>query len=176
MKNQKGFTLIELIIVIVILGILAVTAAPQFINLGGDARAAALQGLKASIDGASNLVYSKAAIAGIEGDASDGASTPGYLQANGIDVVYGYPAATVDGITKALSINIPDWDIAYTASTGVGTVPATVRFAPVGTTPTSGTGALDPADHSTITKCYVQYQDTTTLGGRPTITVVNNNC
>ena len=38
MRNQKGFTLIELIIVIVVLGILAVTAAPQFFNFSGDAR------------------------------------------------------------------------------------------------------------------------------------------
>ena len=41
--KQEGFTLIELIVVIVILGILAVTAAPKFIDLQGDARASALQ-------------------------------------------------------------------------------------------------------------------------------------
>ena len=38
MKRNAGFTLIELVIVIVILGILAVTAAPKFLNLQGDAR------------------------------------------------------------------------------------------------------------------------------------------
>ncbi|WP_219592386.1 prepilin-type N-terminal cleavage/methylation domain-containing protein, partial [Aeromonas salmonicida] len=37
MKKQAGFTLIELVIVIIILGILAVTAAPKFLNLQGDA-------------------------------------------------------------------------------------------------------------------------------------------
>lgn len=46
MKQPQGFTLIELVVVIVILGILAVTAAPQFLNLQGDARRASLQGLK----------------------------------------------------------------------------------------------------------------------------------
>ncbi|MGL4893853.1 MAG: type II secretion system protein, partial [Shewanella sp.] len=45
MKKQQGFTLIELVVVIIILGILAVTAAPKFINLQGDARVSALNGL-----------------------------------------------------------------------------------------------------------------------------------
>ncbi len=40
MKKQTGFTLIELVVVIVILGILAVTAAPRFLNLQNDAREA----------------------------------------------------------------------------------------------------------------------------------------
>ncbi|MBY8273482.1 type II secretion system GspH family protein [Vibrio fluvialis] len=61
MKRQGGFTLIELVVVIVILGILAVTAAPRFLNLQDDARKAALQGLKGAMDGAAGIVYGKAA-------------------------------------------------------------------------------------------------------------------
>lgn len=49
MKRQGGFTLIELVVVIVILGILAVTAAPRFLNLQDDARESALQGLKGAM-------------------------------------------------------------------------------------------------------------------------------
>ncbi|ACJ27327.1 MSHA pilin protein MshA [Shewanella piezotolerans WP3] len=51
MNKQNGFTLIELVVVIIILGILAVTAAPKFINLQGDARVSTLQGMKAAIQG-----------------------------------------------------------------------------------------------------------------------------
>ena len=62
--QQRGFTLIELVIVIVILGILAVTAAPRFIDLQGDARASTLQGAKAALTSGMQLVYAKSAIAG----------------------------------------------------------------------------------------------------------------
>lgn len=53
--NQAGFTLIELVAVIVILGILAATAVPRFINLQDDANLAAMTGVAAAIEGGSNL-------------------------------------------------------------------------------------------------------------------------
>lgn len=47
--KEQGFTLIELIVVIVILGILAVTAAPKFMNLTSDANSAVVKGLAGAI-------------------------------------------------------------------------------------------------------------------------------
>ena len=114
--QQKGFTLIELIIVIVVLGILAVTAAPQFINFSSDARESTLQGLRGSMNGAADLVFGKAAIEGIEGEANDDAASPVYLTVDSIQVVYGYPATTADGITAALNINVNDWQICLHSS------------------------------------------------------------
>ena len=89
MKKQGGFTLIELVVVIVILGILAVTAAPRFINLQDDARDATLKGLQGAIQGASGMVYGRAAIAGLESTSGSVSAGTGTIQ-----TVFGYPAAT----------------------------------------------------------------------------------
>ncbi|MGI1987669.1 type II secretion system protein [Shewanella glacialipiscicola] len=113
MKRQQGFTLIELVVVIIILGILAVTAAPKFMNLQGDARVSALQGLKASIQGANTLVYSKAALAGLEKASTatlvDIAGTPGTGAteiADDVSTLFGYMDATATNFPRALDISV----------------------------------------------------------------------
>lgn len=67
MKRKSGFTLIELVVVIVILGILAVTAAPRFLNIQDDAREARLEGMKGAIASGLGIGYGKMAVAGLEG-------------------------------------------------------------------------------------------------------------
>ncbi|MGC9459295.1 prepilin-type N-terminal cleavage/methylation domain-containing protein [Vibrio genomosp. F10] len=102
MKRQGGFTLIELVVVIVILGILAVTAAPRFLNLQNDARKSSLQGLKGALDGAAGIVYGKAAINGSE-------TASAATDVDGISTIYGYPVATSAGIGQAVVGLTSDW-------------------------------------------------------------------
>ncbi|EEX37988.1 MAG: type II secretion system protein [Vibrio metschnikovii] len=123
MKKQGGFTLIELVVVIVILGILAVTAAPRFLNFQGDARKASLQGLKGAIDGASGIVYGKAALAGLE------TSAAATLTDGNIAIVYGYPAATPTGIGRAVIGLDSDWEA---QSPAVVTTPPSIRYSFIG--------------------------------------------
>lgn len=87
--KQKGFTLIELVIVIVILGILSVTAATKFINLQRDARISALQGLKGEMTGAANQLHPKTILAGMDTQVSGAIS----IEGDTIEIVYGYPKA-----------------------------------------------------------------------------------
>ncbi|WP_436323004.1 type II secretion system protein [Vibrio cidicii] len=158
MKRQGGFTLIELVVVIVILGILAVTAAPRFLNLQGDAREASLQGLKGAIDGAAGIAYGKAAIAGL-----DSASTATNLTGvpNG-QVIFGYPTATSTSLGAFVNGLAQDW----TASGGADTAGATVRFSFIGNT----NWAAAPNG------CYVQYQAAQSTTSSAVTTVVDGGC
>lgn len=99
MKNEKGFTLIELIIVIVILGILVVTAAPKFFDFSGQARKSSLNGLKSAMGSAAHLINARAAI---EGKTNSIIADNVYV--DGVHLVYGYPTATPDGILKAVEL------------------------------------------------------------------------
>ena len=102
MKKQSGFTLIELVIVIIILGILAVTAAPKFLNLQENAKKSAAQGVQAAVRSSAQLVYSKSALEGEERDSSAAVTdSDGTL----INTAYGYPTANNAGIGNAVTID-----------------------------------------------------------------------
>ncbi|WP_392340293.1 type II secretion system protein [Moritella marina] len=101
MKRNSGFTLIELVIVIIVLGILAATAVPKFINLQDDAKISAMKGVEAAVHSAANIVYSKAAIDGVETKKSGNKVV---VSGSDVAVVYGYPEATKVALDNVLEL------------------------------------------------------------------------
>ncbi len=69
MNKQKGFTLVELVVVIVILGIMSAVALPKFVNLAPDAHNAAAQGVAGAIASASSTNYAARTVNAASGQA-----------------------------------------------------------------------------------------------------------
>ncbi|WP_428457116.1 prepilin-type N-terminal cleavage/methylation domain-containing protein [Photobacterium makurazakiensis] len=104
MKN-KGFTLIELVVVIVVLSILAVTAAPKFLNIQSEARVATLSGAKGALQGANAIIFGKAAIEGIEkGHAEIN------IEGESVNLIDGLPIARLSSLDAVWNSDLYGYD------------------------------------------------------------------
>jgi MSHA pilin protein MshA len=165
--SQQGFTLIELVVVIVILGILAVTAAPRFINLTDDAKTATLDAVKASLQSVNSLIFAKALIAGNE--TVDGATTTTTLNVNGspVPITFGYPRSDDAGDSDdTFSTILLDLDASEFVVDNRGTDLVYIE-------PTGERSAADISATPVPTSCFVSYAESTGVGTKPTITVVD---
>jgi len=171
LSKSSGFTLIELVVVIVILGILSITALPKYINIKSDANIAKISGAIGAIKSSVSLFKSKTLTSGNEFKTQvefSGVKGSNYqpwaatATATGFSADYSSPPEIFEGA----GLNVDDWAYRIHVSSGSYAVVATPR------------NVLDKAEPTEsevkTTNCYFIYH--WKASGEPLLTTISSGC
>jgi MSHA pilin protein MshA len=126
MRRQNGFTLLELVIVIVVLGILSTLAIPRFLSLQREARVAVIESLFNTTRSGSNVIYAKSAAIGESDNAIDSVDIDGPGPGGFIGTNFGYPQAELADITLLFDNLSPRYAFTGGAAAGGSTLVVTL--------------------------------------------------
>lgn len=149
-RNAKGFTLIELVVVIAILGILAALALPKFVNLAFQARVASVNGARGSINSISAMSHAYWLTS---------SPPPATLVAEGVTITY----------STAFASGYPKADASLAAGAGLSAADYTLTAS--GTTLT-----VSPISAPTPATCSIVYSEPASATTAPTLTVTTTGC
>lgn len=158
---QAGFTLIELIVVIVILGILAATALPKFADLGGDARVSTLKASRGALEATSAMVHGKFLV-------TSPVPTTVSLEGTSVGITNGYPTANAS-LADAAGLKATDWTVIAPGTAATANSPVTTGTE-IAIIPVSVAGSVKGLS------CYAKYAEAVSATAAPVITVVTTSC